>query len=64
MPADEAALFFDARAEVSLAFAASTLAFTSTANWFNAGITFWFRSTLTIFSCAFKLLKVIVSNRS
>ena len=48
---DEAALFFDARAEVSLAFAVSTLAFTSTANWFNAGITFWFRSTLTIFFC-------------
>ena len=48
----------------SLRAAASTLAFTSTANSFSAGINVLFRSSLTIFSCAFKLLKVIVSNRS
>ena len=64
VPADEAALFFDARAEASLAFAASTLAFTSTANWFNAGISVLFRSSLTIFFCAFRLLNVSTSNRS
>ena len=48
----------------SLRAAASTLAFTSTANSFSAGISALFRSSLTIFFCAFRLLNVSTSNRS
>ena len=48
----------------SLRAAASTLAFTSTANSFSAGISVLFRSSLTIFFCAFRLLNVSTSNRS